>query len=155
MRRGSFCFRNRTDEMPVGRPKGTPKTGGWQKGGRNKRTLAFRAEVAKSKQTPLEYMVAVMHDEKADKDRRDRMAAAAATGVDQMDQHGFDGRATLAEIVLRHPQIERILCGHLHRAIESRFAGAIVGTAPSTAHQLVLDLRPGASLSFRSEERRV
>src|SRR6516164_8870733 len=124
MRRGSFCFRNRTDEMPVGRPKGTPKTGGWQKGGRNKRTLAFRAEVAKSKQTPLEYMVAVMHDEKADKDRRDRMAAAAATGVDQMDQHGFDGRATLA---------------------------AIVGTAPSTAHQLVLDLRPGASLSFAME----
>ena len=53
--------------------------------------------------------------------------------------------------VLRHPQIERILCGHLHRAIESRFAGAIVGTAPSTAHQLVLDLRPGASLSFAME----
>ena len=73
------------------------------------------------------------------------------TGVDQMDKHGFDGRAALAEIVLRHPQIERILCGHLHRAIESRFAGAIVGTAPSTAHQLVLDLRPGASLSFAME----
>jgi hypothetical protein len=27
---------------------------------------------------PLDYMLAVMHDEKADKDRRDRMAAAAA-----------------------------------------------------------------------------
>jgi 3',5'-cyclic AMP phosphodiesterase CpdA len=73
------------------------------------------------------------------------------TGVDQMDKHGFDGRAALAKIVLRHPQIERILCGHLHRAIESRFAGASVGTAPSTAHQLVLDLRPGASLSFAKE----
>jgi hypothetical protein len=51
---------------------------GRKAGGHNKRTLAFHAEVAKSKQTPLEYMVAVMHDESADKDRRDRMAASAA-----------------------------------------------------------------------------
>ena len=73
------------------------------------------------------------------------------TGVDQMDQHGFHGCAALAEIIAHHPQIERILCGHLHRTIESRFAGTIVGTAPSTAHQLVLDLRPGASLRFALE----
>ena len=66
------------------------------------------------------------------------------TGIGRMDQFGFDGRDAFAEIVLRHPQIERIACGHLHRTIETRFAGTVVGTAPSTSHQLVLDLHPGA-----------
>jgi 3',5'-cyclic-AMP phosphodiesterase len=73
------------------------------------------------------------------------------TGVGQMDQYGLSGRAAFAEIILRHSQIERILCGHLHRAIESRFAGTIAGTAPSTAHQLVLDFRPEAPLKFALE----
>ena len=46
------------------------------------------------------------------------------------------------------PQVERILCGHLHRAIDRRFAGTVAGTAPSTAHQIRLDLAPEARLSF-------
>jgi 3',5'-cyclic AMP phosphodiesterase CpdA len=37
-------------------------------------------------------------------------------------------------------RVERILCGHLHRAIDRRFAGTIAGTAPSTAHQMSLNL---------------
>jgi 3',5'-cyclic-AMP phosphodiesterase len=73
------------------------------------------------------------------------------TGVGRMDQYGLSGRAAFAEIILRHPQIERILCGHLHRSIDSRFAGTIAGTAPSTAHQLVLDFRPEAPLRFAFE----
>ena len=71
------------------------------------------------------------------------------TGVGRMDQYGLSGRAAFAEIILRHPQIERILCGHLHRSIDSRFAGTIAGTAPSTA--LVLDFRPEAPLRFAFE----
>jgi 3',5'-cyclic-AMP phosphodiesterase len=54
----------------------------------------------------------------------------------------------LAEIVARHPQIERILCGHLHRAIDCRFAGTVAGTAPSTAHQVRLNLIPDQRISF-------
>jgi 3',5'-cyclic-AMP phosphodiesterase len=73
------------------------------------------------------------------------------TGIARMDRAGLSGTAAFAEIVQSHPQIERILCGHLHRAIESRFAGTIAGTAPSTAHQVALDLRPGARLSFTLE----
>ena len=73
------------------------------------------------------------------------------TGVGRMDQNGLSGSASFAEIVLRHPNIERIICGHLHRPIESRFAGTVAGTAPSTAHQIVLDLRPEALLSFAFE----
>jgi Icc protein len=73
------------------------------------------------------------------------------TGIARMDRAGLTGTPAFAEIVRRHPQIERILCGHLHRAIESRFAGTIAGTAPSTAHQVALDLRPEARLSFTLE----
>lgn len=73
------------------------------------------------------------------------------TGITFMDGMGLQNIAALAEIVTRHPQIERIVCGHLHRAIDRRFAGTVAGTAPSTAHQIQLDLRPGARLHFRFE----
>src|SRR5215212_739016 len=62
------------------------------------------------------------------------------TGIAYMDNHGLENAAGLAEIVARHPQVERILCGHLHRAIDRRFAGTVAGTAPSTAHQVRLNL---------------
>jgi 3',5'-cyclic AMP phosphodiesterase CpdA len=71
-----------------------------------------------------------------------------STGIRRMDQAGLHGINGLAEIVRRRPQVERILCGHLHRPIEARFAGTVAGTAPSTAHQIVLDLRPESRLSF-------
>jgi 3',5'-cyclic-AMP phosphodiesterase len=74
-----------------------------------------------------------------------------ATGISRMDRLGLRGTAAFAEIIRRHPQVERIACGHLHRAIESRFAGTVAGTAPSTAHQIVLDLRTDARISFAFE----
>jgi hypothetical protein len=58
--------------------RGHTKTGGRKPGVTNKRTQRFKADVAKSGQTPLEHMLAVLHDPKADADRRDRMAIAAA-----------------------------------------------------------------------------
>jgi 3',5'-cyclic-AMP phosphodiesterase len=74
-----------------------------------------------------------------------------ATGITYMDGYGLDNAAGLAEIVARHPQIERILCGHLHRAIDRRFAGTVAGTAPSTAHQIRVNLVPDARISFNFE----
>jgi 3',5'-cyclic-AMP phosphodiesterase len=73
------------------------------------------------------------------------------TGIRRMDQAGLSDSLAFAEVVRRYPKIERILCGHLHRSIETRFAGTVAGTAPSTAHQIVLDLRPEARLSFAFE----
>jgi len=73
------------------------------------------------------------------------------TGIRRMDQAGLSGSAGFAQIIRDHPQVERILCGHLHRAIETRFAGTLAGTAPSTAHQIALDLRPEARLAFTFE----
>jgi Icc protein len=74
-----------------------------------------------------------------------------STGIEPMDRAGLKNRDALAAIVARHPQVERILCGHLHRAIDRRFAGTVAGTAPSTAHQIRLDLTPEAPLRFMFE----
>ena len=63
----------------------------------------------------------------------------------------LDDAAAFAEVVCRHPQIERILCGHLHRAIDRRFAGTVAGTAPGTAHQIRINLVSGARISFNFE----
>jgi 3',5'-cyclic-AMP phosphodiesterase len=73
------------------------------------------------------------------------------TGITSMDSYGLDDAPSLAQFVSRHPQVERILCGHLHRAIDRRFAGTVAGTAPGTAHQIRINLVPGARISFNFE----
>jgi Icc protein len=74
-----------------------------------------------------------------------------ATHIDFMDDIGLAASDPLAQIVARHPQIERVLCGHLHRPIQARFAGTLACTAPSTAHQITLDLAPDAPGTFTLE----
>jgi Icc protein len=74
-----------------------------------------------------------------------------ATGIEFMDHNALRDPEAFAAVVRRHPQVERILCGHLHRTIDKRFAGTIAGTAPSTAHQLVLDINPGTPPQFTFE----
>ena len=67
------------------------------------------------------------------------------TQIGHMDEIGLLlGRAELAQLLGQFCNVERIICGHLHRAIETRFAGTIASTAPSPAHQVVLDLNPQA-----------
>jgi 3',5'-cyclic AMP phosphodiesterase CpdA len=70
-----------------------------------------------------------------------------ATGIAAMDGMGLDGIEALAAVVRRHPQVERITCGHLHRAIVRRFAGTVACTCPATAHQIALDLPPARRLA--------
>lgn len=62
------------------------------------------------------------------------------TFVGPMDAFGLRSPETFASVIKRHPQVETILCGHVHRANEVRFAGTIASTAPSAAHQVALDL---------------
>lgn len=64
--------------------------------------------------------------------------------IGHMDAMGLDNPAALAAVISRHPQVQAVLCGHLHRSIQTRFAGTIAMTCPSTAHQIALDLAPGA-----------
>ena len=73
------------------------------------------------------------------------------TGIAYMDTIGLEGADALAGVVRRHPQVERVVCGHLHRSIQARWAGTVATTAPSTAHQVALDVREDADLGFTLE----
>jgi len=71
------------------------------------------------------------------------------TLIGHMDRIGLlEGADALAEIVARHPTVERVICGHLHRTIYSRFGGTVASTAPSPAHQVCLDLAPDAASAW-------
>lgn len=71
------------------------------------------------------------------------------TGIPFMDGMGLvQGAKELESIVSRHPQVERLLCGHLHRTILRRFGGTLAMTAPSTAHQIALGLLPQSDPAY-------
>jgi 3',5'-cyclic-AMP phosphodiesterase len=55
------------------------------------------------------------------------------TGVRYFDEQPFEGREELARIVRAHPQIRRILCGHIHQMICRTWNGTIAVSSPSTA----------------------
>ncbi|WP_042884905.1 phosphodiesterase [Cupriavidus necator] len=73
------------------------------------------------------------------------------TGIGHMDEQGLENAAALEAVVRQHAQVERVLCGHLHRHITRRFGGTIAMTAPAPAHQVALDLDPQAPSRFRME----
>jgi Icc protein len=74
------------------------------------------------------------------------------TLIGHMDQIGLrSGIERLRSIVAQHDNIERIVCGHLHRAIDVRFGGTIASTSPGPAHQVCLDLSPQAASAFAME----
>ena len=75
-----------------------------------------------------------------------------ATFVGHMDEIGLQrGGREFGAVIARHPQVERIVCGHLHRSIQTRFAGTIAMTAPSTAHAVTLDFAADAPVEFAME----
>lgn len=72
-------------------------------------------------------------------------------GVDRVDALKLTQPERLGAIVARHPHIERILCGHLHRSLHLRWQGTTVSVAPSTADQLHMAFQPGASIASTAE----
>lgn len=74
-----------------------------------------------------------------------------ATSIAHMDAIGLTGAAEMAAIVRDYPNVQRIICGHVHRTIFQRFAGTIASCCPSTAHQVALDLREDGPSAFVME----
>ena len=68
-----------------------------------------------------------------------------ACGIPYLDKYMCRGAPRLAETVARFDNIERVLCGHVHRPMQLRWAGTIVCACPSTATQIALRLRPDAA----------
>ena len=69
-------------------------------------------------------------------------------GIGFMDQLGLHDRDGLAAVLGRHKQVVGVVAGHVHRTIVGRVAGIVALTAPSTAHQVPLDLTPESPATF-------
>jgi 3',5'-cyclic-AMP phosphodiesterase len=69
-----------------------------------------------------------------------------STGNAAWDEIGLPAadRRALVDVLQRHPQVRRIVAGHVHRAMTAELAGRAVVTVPSTYVQ--------ARLSFNSDE---
>jgi 3',5'-cyclic AMP phosphodiesterase CpdA len=70
------------------------------------------------------------------------------TGIGHMDRIALSGADGLAQVIARHPQVERVIAGHLHRPITVRFAGTLASTCPSPAHQVALDIALDAADNY-------
>lgn len=64
------------------------------------------------------------------------------TGIGVMDDMGLENRDAFAAVVAKYPCVERVVCGHVHRAITTRFANTVAFACPGTAHQVALSLPP-------------
>ena len=77
------------------------------------------------------------------------------TGISPFDRnrngYGLIGAELLGNVIARHPQIERIVCGHIHRPISTKWYGTTVSVAPSTSHQIELDLVGDRQLTLVNE----
>ncbi len=63
-----------------------------------------------------------------------------ASGIVHMDRIGLSNSVAFEAVIRRHPQVERVLSGHVHRSIQRRFGGTIALSCPSTAHQIEFNL---------------
>jgi 3',5'-cyclic AMP phosphodiesterase CpdA len=73
-------------------------------------------------------------------------------GIRHMDAiRLLDGADAFAALIARHPNVERIVCGHHHRPIVTRFAGTLAQIAPAVTHQVTLDLSEESPSTFHME----
>jgi 3',5'-cyclic-AMP phosphodiesterase len=77
------------------------------------------------------------------------------TGIHWMDAFGLHGGRLMEEVVRRHRQVVRVACGHIHRPIHVEWGGTIASTAPSTCHQVLLNLSGQNGFEFTIEPRAV
>ena len=67
-----------------------------------------------------------------------------ACGIPYLDNYRCFDTAPLEAVVRKHPNIQAVLCGHVHRAMVRRWAGTLVCTCPSTSSEIGLQLAPEA-----------
>jgi 3',5'-cyclic AMP phosphodiesterase CpdA len=66
------------------------------------------------------------------------------SGIVCIDAYSCRDGQRLEAIIRRHRQVERLLCGHIHRFMLRRFGGTILLTAPSTTTAIALRFAPSA-----------
>lgn len=70
------------------------------------------------------------------------------SGIGHMDRQPLRNPEALAAVISQHPQVERVLSGHLHRSVQARFAGTLACTAPGVSHQVAFDLSENGPANF-------
>jgi Icc protein len=72
-------------------------------------------------------------------------------GIWHMDRQNLLNAGELAAIVRRHPRVQRIAAGHIHRATLTQFAGVPATICPAPNHAVDLDLAELRAPSFKVE----
>lgn len=74
------------------------------------------------------------------------------TLIGHMDDIGLlSGSVELETLLASYTNVERVICGHLHRATQVNFGATLAVTVPSAAHQVCLDLSPQAASAWSLE----
>jgi Icc protein len=73
------------------------------------------------------------------------------TGIWHMDRQNLLNASELAPIVKRHPRVQLIAAGHVHRATFTMFAGTPTTICPAPNHAVDLDLAELREPSFKVE----
>jgi 3',5'-cyclic AMP phosphodiesterase CpdA len=74
-----------------------------------------------------------------------------ACGIPYLDTYMCAEPEKLAAIIARFDHVERVLCGHVHRPIQLRWANTLVCSCPSTATQIALRLTENAAPASYAE----
>lgn len=62
------------------------------------------------------------------------------TGAAHIDRSRLLDDAALADVLARHPRVERVICGHIHRALHAAWANTVVASCPSSFYQFDVHL---------------
>jgi 3',5'-cyclic AMP phosphodiesterase CpdA len=73
------------------------------------------------------------------------------TGIWHMDRQNLLNADALAPIVRRHPRVQLVATGHVHRATLTMFAGVPTTICPAPNHAVDLDLAEARGPSFKVE----
>jgi Icc protein len=72
-------------------------------------------------------------------------------GIWHMDRQNLQNAGELADVVKRHPRVQLIATGHVHRATLAMFAGVPATICPAPNHAVDLDLAQLREPSFKIE----
>ncbi len=70
------------------------------------------------------------------------------SGIGFMDRDNLRDARAFTSIIRRHRQVERIICGHVHRTVTAAVANVPTLIAPSACHHMALSLAPDAPGAF-------
>lgn len=74
-----------------------------------------------------------------------------ATGIAFMDANGLREPERMEAVIRRHPHVQLVACGHIHRAITAQWGGVPCVVAPGPSHSVAFDVRPDAVPSYALE----